>query len=185
MNTENNFKLIIGEIQEYLELINFQQIEEIVDYIMTSEKIYIAGAGRSGVFLKGFANRLMHLGKKVYFIGDITTPAAKENDLLLITSGSGLTETMVTLAKKAKKLKVNIALLTMNDESELAKISNVFATIPGKTPRLEGLGYKSSQPMATIFEQLSGLLYDAMILTLMDKMGVSEKEMYNRHANLE
>ena len=57
--------------------------------------------------------RLMHMGKQVYVVGEIVTPSIQQGDLLLIVSGSGETESLVAMAKKAKRLGATIATVTI------------------------------------------------------------------------
>ena len=71
---------------------------------------------------KGFANRLMHLGFQAYVIGEISTPHTKAGDLLIITSGSGETDALVSIAKKAKESGLYLGLVTMNPQSTLGKM---------------------------------------------------------------
>ena len=58
--------------------------------------------------------------------------------------------------------------------------------IPGATPKsnLEDTS-NSVQPMGNAFEQMSWLVYDAVIMILMKKLRKTEKEMFKHHANLE
>ena len=43
--------------------------------IVDVENVFIMGLGRSGLVAKAFGMRLMHLGLKVYIVGDTITPA--------------------------------------------------------------------------------------------------------------
>ena len=52
--------------------------------------------------MRGFAMRLMHLGLQVYVVDDVTTPAIKTEDLLIIGSASGNTKSLVQYAGQAK-----------------------------------------------------------------------------------
>ena len=56
-----------------------------------SERIFLAGAGRSGLALKSFAMRLTQLSKQAFVVGETTTPAITASDLLVIASSSGET----------------------------------------------------------------------------------------------
>ncbi len=37
-------------------------------------RIFVTGLGRTGLMARGFAMRLMHLGRRVYHVGDVITP---------------------------------------------------------------------------------------------------------------
>ena len=98
----NNLKNIILELQHYAKNVKEEEAQNMVHLILSAKKIFIAGAGRSGFAARGFANRLMHLGFQVSFIGEPTTPPIKKGDLLIIGSGSGTTPSLVKMAEKAK-----------------------------------------------------------------------------------
>lgn len=187
MNGKNYIKDILEELTESSQYISYDNLNCLVEEIKKANRIYLTGKGRSGLAISAFANRLMHLGFKVSLIGEITTPHTKKNDLLIIGSGSGETESLVSLAKKAKKVGLKIALITMDVESSIAKIADIIIVLPGVSPKLKNSSghTKSIQPMGSAFEQISFLTYDAIVLQLMNEMGKTSDEMFSRHADLE
>ncbi len=48
-------------------------------------------AERSGLMMRVFAMRLMHMGFESHVVGETLTPAVEKGDLLVIGSGSGET----------------------------------------------------------------------------------------------
>jgi 6-phospho-3-hexuloisomerase len=52
--------------------------------------------------MRAFAMRLMHIGFQVHVAGDVTTPAIRGGNLLIIGSGSGETSGLVSMAAKAR-----------------------------------------------------------------------------------
>ena len=54
--------------------------------ILNARRIYVMGAGRSGLVAKGFAMRLMHLGFQSYVVGETITPALQKGDVIVIFS---------------------------------------------------------------------------------------------------
>ncbi len=95
---------ILEELKENAKQVDESDIEAVAAGILRAERIFVAGAGRSGFAARAFANRLMHLGLTVFFVGEPTTPAVGKGDLLIIGSGSGETESLVVMAQKAKRL---------------------------------------------------------------------------------
>lgn len=178
---------IIQELHNNAQYLEDRQLSELVDAIIQARHIFVAGAGRSGVAIKGFANRLMHLGCSVSIVGDITNPHTGEGDLLIIGSGSGETGSLISLSEKAKKSQVKIALITMDSESTIGKLSDVCVVLPGVSPKVNNqmAGIKSIQPMGSAFEQISFLTYDGIILELMNRIKETSDMMFERHANLE
>ena len=183
MNTKN----ILFELLTNLEEVDENELKDFVEAIINAKHIFLAGAGRSGLAIRAFANRLMHLGLKVSVIGDVTASYAVNGDLLIIGSGSGETQSLVAMTQKAKKNGVNIALNTISSESTIAKLANVKFVLPGASPKVEdekSMG-TSIQPMGSSYEQLSFIIYDAVIMDLMNKLGENVDTMFSRHANLE
>lgn len=97
---QQNLMAILRELQASIPMTKVANAEVLVDAIVAAPTVYLAGAGRSGVAIRAFASRLMHLGKHVYVIGDVTTPHTHPNDLLIIGSGSGEIASLVALAQK-------------------------------------------------------------------------------------
>lgn len=187
MTPKDNLIAVIEELKLHSEKVINNQLEAFVDEIANSPAIYAAGAGRSGLLIRAFAMRLMHLGKKVYVLGDTTTPHTMPGDLLLIGSGSGETKSLVSAAEKAKTAKMRIALTTIDSFSTIAKLADTVIVLPGASQKVQNNEEKitSIQPMGSSFEQLSLLVYDAVIMSLMDKMSQSNDSMFKRHANIE
>ena len=67
----------------------------------------------------------MHVNFEVYIVGDTTTPAFTDKDLLIVGSGSGETAGMINVASKAKKLGGKVALLTIREQSTLASLADL------------------------------------------------------------
>lgn len=184
---QENLMAILQELQASISLTKVANAEALVDAIVKAPTVYLAGAGRSGVAIRAFASRLMHLGKYVYVIGDVTTPHTHPNDLLIIGSGSGETASLVALAQKAKRSAVQIGLITIDPESTIAQLADMTLVLPGDSPKVQHDDQRitSIQPMGSSFEQLCFLTYDALVLMLMKQMNETSAQMFERHADLE
>ncbi|HLQ40133.1 MAG TPA: SIS domain-containing protein, partial [Tetragenococcus sp.] len=115
-------------------------------------------------------------------------PSIQKHDLLLIGSGSGSTSSLVNNAQKAKESGAYLATLTIYRDATIGQISDAIIEIPGGTPKNNSTNQdtaKSIQPMGTLFEQLSWLTYDAIILELIEMTNQTAETMFARHANLE
>ena len=98
---ETILKSILQELTENEKRVSQDEMEKFADAILKADRIFVAGAGRTGFVARAFANRLMHMGMTVFFVGEPTTPAIKAGDLLVIGSGSGETGSLVVMAQKA------------------------------------------------------------------------------------
>lgn len=186
MKHEKILEEILRELIVNAEQISAEELEYFADALCAAKHIFVAGAGRSGFAARAFSNRLMHLGLAVSFVGEPTTPAISSGDVLVIGSGSGETGSLVAMAEKAKKLGAKIVTLTIHPEATIGRIAQACIIIPGATPK-SGLKdtIHSIQPMGSVFEQMSWLVYDSIIMILMDKLGKTQEEMFIHHANLE
>ena len=175
---------IVRELAAVMERLDGDSCEALCDEILSARRIFLAGAGRSGLAVRAFAMRLMHLGLAAYVCGETTTPGAGEGDLLLIVSGSGETGGLPAAAKRAKSLGCRVALATVRPESTIGSLADCVVSVPAPTPKAAH-GFCSIQPMGALFEQSCLVLLDAVVLRLMERLGADEAAMYARHANRE
>lgn len=186
MTVKENTLAILEELTTTAQKINDKQAAQFVAQIQKANHIFLAGAGRSGIAIRAFANRLMHVGFSVSIIGEISSPHSKPEDLVIICSGSGETGSLKSLAEKAKKINVNIALVTMKIESSIGRLADAVLELPGTTKtENERKPGAFSQPMGSAFEQLAFLTFDGIILNLMDERNENSETMFARHADFE
>lgn len=160
-----------------------QRLDELAELIMASRRLFVAGAGRSGLMMRAFAMRLVHLGFETYVVGETVTPALEAGDLLILGSGSGETRSLVSIAEKASSLQAAIALITVAPDSSLRRLAQLAVPIPAavKTEATDA----TVQPMGSLFEQSLLIVLDAVVLKMMRRQGIEATAMMNRHANLE
>jgi len=177
---------ILSEIGGSMRSVAPESLDILRQMIRDAGRIYVAGKGRSGLYMRAFAMRLMHLGLTVYVIDDVTTPGIREGDLLIIGSGSGGTASLVNYAEKAKKMGAQLALVTAAPTSPIGDKADHIIFIAAPTPKTPTIdGRTSIQPMANLFEQTLGLLLDVVTIQLMDELNLNSEQMFTRHANLE
>ena len=174
----NNILRVTNEIE-------IERINEITKLIYNSRKIFIYGAGRSGFIGRAFAQRLMHLGVDSVFIGDSITPQFIENDLLILISGSGETSSPVAIAKKCKKLKGKIILITSHPESSIGKISNSIINIKSKSKADLQKSSDILAPYTSLFDITTLAFFDSLARVIMDDKNITEIDIDKRHATLE
>lgn len=181
--------LVGSEIAETAAEVDLRQLSRLateVQAVGTSAtgRIFVAGAGRSGLVLRMAAMRLMHLGFDVHIAGDTTTPAIRSGDLLLLASGSGTTSGVVRAAETASKAGARIAVYTTNATSRLAELADVVVIIPAAQKTDHG-STVSRQYSGSLFEQVLFLVAEAVFQTLWDNDATPAEELWLRHANLE
>ncbi|UKA62931.1 6-phospho-3-hexuloisomerase [Arthrobacter sp. FW306-04-A] len=181
--------LVGSEIAETAAEVDLRQLSRLATEIRTAGnsvtgRIFVAGAGRSGLVLRMAAMRLMHLGFDVHIAGDTTTPAIRSGDLLLLASGSGTTSGVVRSAETASKAGARIAVYTTNATSPLAELADVVVIIPAAQKTDHGSAV-SRQYSGSLFEQVLFLVAEAVFQTLWDNDATPAEELWLRHANLE
>lgn len=180
---------ILNELNALSALIDDEQLQEMCKLLIECRnkhnKVFLAGAGRSGCIVKGFANRLMHLGFSCFVVGDITTPPIKKGDILFVLSASGNTNSLVSMVSKAKELEIMILTMTLQKEGKIGKNADAFILLPGTTRLQNKEQYSSIQPIGSSFEQLAWLCCDALIMIMKNRLGLSNEDLIQNHANLE
>ena len=186
MNVQATLKQMLTELNETLSQVSSEEADLLAEAIVAANRVFIAGVGRSGLMVRGFAMRLTHMGFNVHVVGDVTTPAITADDLLVIGSGSGSTTSLRVITEKAKAVGSKIAMITVLDNSPIAQLADIVLAVPAPTLKKENeTGFTSVQPMGSLFEQSMLLTFDALIVMLMAKTKVNNDDMFVRHANLE
>lgn len=185
MNTIQYAQAIIDELQHSVVQLEDEEAERMVELLLHSNQIFIAGAGRSGLMGRAFAMRLMQAGKNAYVVGETVTPGIGKEDVLVLGSGSGETQSLITMAEKAKSLGATVIAVTITPTSTIGTLANYTVKLPGSPKDQNNGDYQTLQPMASLFEQTMLVFYDAVILRLMEKTGQTTQLMFGNHANLE
>lgn len=184
---------ILDHVRSYIDRIRDNDIDQMIRTMLETRKIFIMGAGRSGLVGKAFAMRLMHLDLDVNVVGETTTPAFTNKDVLITISGSGETNSTVTSARVAKDREGKVIAITSYPNSTLAKLSDCLVIVKGRTK--EGMPpsyierelhpYEMLTPMGTLFEDCCMIFLEGIVASLMDVLEKGEKEMKAKHAVLE
>ncbi|GAB2571563.1 6-phospho-3-hexuloisomerase [Gracilibacillus alcaliphilus] len=185
MKTTQYVADIVQELSQTTPFIADAEAEKLADQMLASKKVFVAGAGRSGLMGKAFVMRMMHMGIDAYVVGETVTANLEKGDLLIIGSGSGETKTLGAIAQKAKSLGGTIAAVTISPQSTIGQLADLVVELPGVTKDQSEGNQQTIQPMGSLFEQMMLLFYDALILRCMEKKGLDSQQMYGKHANLE
>lgn len=176
---------VLEEIRHTVSQIDAVEIEQAVQVLARSKRVFLTGAGRSLLVMRAFAMRLMHFGLTAYVVGDTTTPAITADDLLVIGSGSGETKGLISQAEKAKAIGCHILLFTIFPASSLAQIVQSRVIIPGATSKSIDNPYQTRQPGGNLFEQSLLIFLDCLIIRLGERLHIDFSRLSQLHANLE
>ena len=185
---------ITEHVEDVANSLEKKEVNSLVRRILKAKKLFVYGAGRSGLVARAFAMRLMHLGINVNVIGGIVTPAIGKRDLVLLISGSGESTSVVNSANIAKKVGAKVCLITSYPESSAGKMADYTLTVKGRTKlkgekdfllrQMKGEHYTLA-PLGTLFEISVLVFLDSLIVELMDRLKITEDDMRIRHATIE
>jgi len=189
-------RLMASKIRSIANSISDDDVEKFITVLLDAKRVYVIGAGRSGLVAKAFAMRLMHLGLHAYVVGETITPALNKGDVMVIFSGSGRTKTVADLAETAKDIGGKICLITSNADSRIGKIADSIVIIEQHRDAVTNdaeefeirqmMGeHKSFAPLGTLFETASMIFADAVISRMMEITKTDESALKNRHTNIE
>lgn len=179
--------IVADEVQRCVRSVDPSELERALDLLDSAPRVFLTGAGRSGLAIKAFAMRLMHKGAAAYMVGDVTTPAMGAGDVLVVGSGSGHTPSVVLHAETARRLGARVLLITIVADSPIGALADAIVVVPAPSPKAKCVGppVRSQQAMGSLFEQALLLVCDAMVLASMLRHGIDPDDMFRRHANLE
>ncbi|MCJ7794422.1 MAG: 6-phospho-3-hexuloisomerase [Methanoregulaceae archaeon] len=189
-------QLMASKIRAISKAISDEDVEKFLAELLQAKRIYVIGAGRSGLVAKAFAMRLMHLGLAAFVVGETITPALNRDDVMVVFSGSGKTKSVADIAETAKEIGAHICLITSNANSRIGKIADCAVIIEHHRDEVEDdavefeirqmLGeHKSFAPLGTVFETASIVFSDAIISRLMEITKTDENALKIRHTNIE
>lgn len=176
--------MISREVSESVATVADADLAPFAERLRAAERVFVHGAGRSGLALRMTAMRLMHLGLSVHVVGEVTTPAIRPGDILLTASGSGTTAGIVTAAETAKKAGAAVAAITSITDSPLAELADAVIVVPAAAKQ-DRSGTASDQYAGGLFEQTVVLIGDALFHSMWQASGDSADDLWPRHANLE
>jgi 6-phospho-3-hexuloisomerase len=178
-------KTITTEIVGVLDGVTDSDAVALVRAIKNARCIVVVGAGRVGLVCKAFAMRLGHLGFVAFTPSDSTASPIGNGDVLIVGSSSGETQTIYDVCMLGKTNGAYVIAITADTESRMAKVAD--AVVELQTPTKFGVtkGIGSIQPMATLFEQSLNIVFDIVVLMLMDETRQNRDDLWKRHTNLD
>lgn len=177
---------VLSEIRQVLGTINTESVQQLANAIMGANRIVLCAGGRMGIVSSAFAMRLVHLGFQSHMFDAPTTPAVGKDDLLIFSSGSGETQTVYDVLVLAKQAGARIALITARPESRMGRLADLIVQFSAPTKSGAAASAPTTiQPMTTMNEQSLLILFDIMVLMLMEATHQTAEDLWRRHRNLE
>ena len=192
-----SMELIMKNLQDNMTHLNkpkyFQHTQKFIelmhDAILNKRRFFLLASGRSAFILQCFATRLVHLGARPYMITNLrSNPAMREKDILIVLSGSGTTEIVVSMLNSyVNKIKpYGIISITSHPETTIGRMGDITIKLKGRTkkdrPIAEGDDTAILTPEGTAFEQVAFTYLDAIIAELAIRLGKSNDDLLGKHA---
>lgn len=187
MDYKETYTGILDEYRQVFERVDQNNLRNFIDLIKVHKRIFLIGVGREGMATRAFAMRLMHMGKEIHWIWDDTTPAIGEGDLLVATLGDGRIGHIDYICRRAKEAGAMICVVTGSPSGETAKnVADQVFFVPASVYRGTDDVVPSFQPMGNLFEQCLLILFDIIIMMIVDETPeLSFEKMSKNHRNVE
>ena len=177
---------VLSELHKTLDSVDVEALERLAQEIMKADQVFFVGVGRVMLSLECVCKRLAHLGIKAHCVGEITEPAIKKEDLLIVGSGSGGSIFPLGIAKKARAaVDCTIVHIGSNPNSQMKDIADFMVRIPVRTKNYLEDEIDSCQPMTSLFEQSVLLVGDILAKMIIEQNHLDMKSLWQYHANLE
>ena len=176
----------LNELGSVFEKIDDNRVNRSIELIAQSKKIVVFAGGREKLQIMGFAMRLFHMGLNISVEGDMTTPPVAKGDLLIVSVGTGYISTALALMEVAKNAGSSILMITAQPSGKCSKYADFILELPAQT-MADDQGEKKSSvlPMGSLFEGALFILFEVMVLKLIDKLNINSEFMRSNHTNLE
>ena len=170
------------KIKDILSSVPKEDIDKVISSFFKANRIFVYGAGRSGLVSRAFAIRLVHLGFQTFVIGETIGAPVKKDDLVFIVSGSGTTIPSVMTADIAHNIGAKLIVVSGIRNARITKSADIAIVLSADCKDRER---KQLAPLGTLFEASAWILLDSIIAELMKHKGETEESMRSRHATLE
>lgn len=146
---------------------------------------FFSGMGLLSYISDMVSIRFQHLGLDVSDIYDWVL--RRREDILTIFSGSGEASIPKILAEEGKRSGMKILGVVGNEESTIAKLSDVFILLEDIEERKKyfELGREELGRFIPAFEISCLILYESIVAELASRFGITEETMKEMHANIE
>src|SRR5712691_729738 len=184
MNTDQLFAGALDEIRAVLEDGAAAEVDTLCDELLKTHRIACYGVGREGLMMRALCMRLMHLGLDAHMVGDMTTPALGQGDLLVVSAGPGNFSTVKALVGVAHSAGARVAAVTAQATGEVPTAADIVIHLRAQT-MADDKGGRSVLPMGSLYEAAMLIFFDIVSIELRERTDQTMEEIRGRHTNLE
>ena len=162
-NTEVLAKKVVYEniksVEDTYKVLNFQEVEKAVEAIEKADRIFLLGAGFSGIIARDFQYKLWELGKNVIFETDqhiqlTNASTAKKGDIVFVISYSGQTLDIYQTILEFKEKGVTVITLTKFATNPIKDIGNIALSTIVEKSNLRSTSLSSRMAQLTVIDIL-------------------------------
>jgi 6-phospho-3-hexuloisomerase len=142
---------ILRDLDRILGGVDGESTRRFLDAIDGARRVFMYGLGRSGLVARMFGMRLVHLGREATIVGDTTTPAIRQGDLLVQCSRTGQSPILSHAVNLAHAEGAGVAAVVGGPEVPLAQDADLVVRLPMERAQREvtttGTNLKVLPPM--------------------------------------
>ncbi|MDJ0523680.1 MAG: SIS domain-containing protein [Planctomycetota bacterium] len=183
--SRRHMETAVRDLERVLGRVKAKQLKAVENAILESDRVFVTGLGRTGLMARGFAMRLMHLGRLVYHVGDVITPSIQPHDLLIICSRTGRSKVLGHYVRIARKAKARVVVVTAREDSPAAQKADVVLAIDDTLRKRSGANNRPPPPLGSLFEQALLIVLDQVVIDLMQALDLTEADMELIHTGFE
>lgn len=173
---------IVEESRRAIDAIDPKALRSFLEGLADAKRVFVYGAGRSGLVARAFAVRLAHLGYTVYVIGETVAAPVQKGDVVVLVSGSGETYPVVMSGEIAANIGARVLVITARPKGRLAAFGDVVLTVAEQAFTRHDARLA---PLGTVFETATWLLLDGVVADLIRRRHQTEEMLRQRHATME
>lgn len=149
----------IKSIEDTYKIINFEEIEKAAETLDSANRIFILGAGFSGIVARDFQYKLWELGKSVVFDTDqhiqlTNASTAQKGDVVFVISYSGQTLDIYQTILEFKEKGIDIITLTKFATNPIKDIGDISLSTIVEKSNLRSTSLSSRMAQLTIIDIL-------------------------------
>lgn len=177
---------VLDEIGDVFARMDAAWIADLAGEILGARRILCHSAGRTGLVLRAFVMRLVHLGREAHMVGDVTAPPIGPGDLLLVNAATGDLPSAVAHLGSAARAGARRVVLTAATTGAARDGADRVFILPAQTMLDDiGAGRRSALPMGSQYELALLVATELVVLELMRMTRTDFDAMRGRHANIQ
>ena len=175
----NHAEGVFRDLEKVLTAVPEEETQRLLDAIVGAPRVFVYGLGRSGLMARAWAMRLVHMGQDAVIVGGTTTPAIRDDDLLVICSRTGRSPILRHAVHLAHSEKASAAAIVGLPDTPIVRKADLVLRRPIEVAEREAF-----QPMGSLFEQALLLDLEGLVVRLMERLGITAEQMERVHFNL-